>query len=142
MIGESDYFFNVVVRRYLHIRDYLLLFDKLWIAACILALLLSEMPILWTGNAETHGNVTVKDKVEIKMARRCDICGKGTVAGNSVTRKGQAKKKGGVGQHIGVTVKRVFRPNLSNVKTLIDGTPRTIKVCMRCLRSNRVQKVV
>jgi hypothetical protein len=66
MIGESDNFFNVVVCRYLHILDYLVFFDKLWIAARILALLLSEMPILWTGNAETHGNVTVKDKVEIK----------------------------------------------------------------------------
>jgi large subunit ribosomal protein L28 len=41
-----------------------------------------------------------------------------------------------------VTVKRVFKPNLVNVKTLIDGTPRTIKVCTRCLRSGRVQKVI
>ena len=40
------------------------------------------------------------------MARRCDICGKGTISGNVVTRKGQPKKKGGVGQHIGVTTKR------------------------------------
>ena len=69
------------------------------------------------------------------MARRCDICGKGTISGSIVPRKGQAKKKGGVGQHIGVTKKRVFRPN-------IDGTPRTINVCTRCLRSGRVQKVV
>jgi large subunit ribosomal protein L28 len=87
-------------------------------------------------------SVNVKDKVDINMARRCDICGKGTVAGNSVTRKGQAKKKGGVGQHIGVTTKRVFRPNIVSVKTLINGTPRTIKICTRCLRSGRVQKVV
>ena len=86
--------------------------------------------------------VNVKYKVDIIMARRCDICGKGTVAGNSVTRKGQLKKKGGVGQHIGVTTKRVFRPNIVSVKTLINGTPRTIKVCTRCLRSGRVQKVV
>ncbi|MGH0054427.1 MAG: 50S ribosomal protein L28 [Sphaerochaetaceae bacterium] len=76
------------------------------------------------------------------MARRCEICGKGTVAGNSVPRKGQAKKHGGVGQHIGVTTKRVFRPNLVSVKTLIKGTPRTIKVCTRCLRSGKVEKLV
>ncbi len=86
--------------------------------------------------------MNVKYKVEIIMARRCDICGKGTVAGNNVTRKGQAKKKGGVGQHIGVTTKRTFRPNIVTVKTLIGGTTRTIKVCTRCLRSGRVQKVV
>lgn len=76
------------------------------------------------------------------MARRCDICGKGTIAGNSVTRKGQAKKKGGVGQHIGVTTKRVFRPNLITVKTMVDGAPKTIKVCARCLRAGKVQKIV
>src|SRR5574344_674266 len=76
------------------------------------------------------------------MARRCDICGKGTISGNVVTRKGQPKKKGGVGQHIGVTTKREFRPNIVTVKALIDGTPRTIKICTRCLRAGKVQKVV
>ncbi|HZJ87684.1 MAG TPA: 50S ribosomal protein L28 [Sphaerochaeta sp.] len=76
------------------------------------------------------------------MARRCEICGKGTVAGHSVPRKGQAKKKGGVGQHIGVKSKRVFRPNIVSVKTLVKDTPKTIKVCTRCLRSGRVEKLV
>ena len=76
------------------------------------------------------------------MARRCEICGKGTMSGNVVTRKGQAKKKGGVGQHIGVTTKRVFRPNIISVKTVINGTPTTVKVCARCLRAGKVQKVV
>ncbi|NLA92518.1 MAG: 50S ribosomal protein L28 [Spirochaetales bacterium] len=76
------------------------------------------------------------------MARRCEICGKGTISGNNVPRKGQAKKKGGVGQHIGVTTKRVFKPNIVSVKSLINGTTKTIKVCTRCLRSGRVQKVV
>lgn len=61
------------------------------------------------------------------MARRCEICGKGTVAGNSVPRKGQAKKHGGVGQHIGVTTKRVFRPNIVSVKTLVKGLPVPLK---------------
>ena len=30
------------------------------------------------------------------MARRCEICGKGTVAGNNVPRKGKAKKDVGI----------------------------------------------
>ncbi len=76
------------------------------------------------------------------MARKCDICGKGTASGQIVPRKGQAKKAGGVGQHIGVTKKRVFKPNLISVKAMIDGTPRTIKVCTRCLRSGKVEKVI
>ncbi|MCH3916036.1 MAG: 50S ribosomal protein L28 [Spirochaetia bacterium] len=75
------------------------------------------------------------------MARRCEICGKGPVVGNNVPRKGQAKKKGGVGQHIGVKTKRVFRPNLVSVKAIVNGSPRTIKVCARCLRSGAVEKL-
>jgi large subunit ribosomal protein L28 len=83
-----------------------------------------------------------KFKVDKIMARRCDICGKGTISGSVVPRKGQAKNKGGVGQHVGVTKKREFRPNIVSVKALINGTPKTIKVCTRCLRSGRVEKVV
>lgn len=84
----------------------------------------------------------VLDKVEITMARRCDICGKGTQFGQIVTHKGQAKKKGGVGQHIGVCTKREFRPNLVTVKAIVDGKPKTLKVCTRCLRSGLVEKRV
>jgi len=76
------------------------------------------------------------------MARRCEICGKGTIAGSVVPRKGQAKKAGGVGQHIGVTTKRVFKPNIVTVKAMIDGTPKTIKVCTRCLRAGKVTKAL
>lgn len=76
------------------------------------------------------------------MARRCDICGKGTVSGSVVTRKGQAKKKGGVGQHIGVVTKREFRPNVVSVKTLLDGKVQTVKVCTKCLKAGKVQKIV
>lgn len=76
------------------------------------------------------------------MARRCDICGKGPGTGNYVVRKGQAKKKGGVGQHIGIVTKRTFRPNLVTVKAVVDGKPVTLRVCTRCLRSGLVQKRV
>ena len=69
------------------------------------------------------------------MARRCEICGKGTISGCIVPRKGQAKKKGGVGQHIGVTKKRTFQPNLVSVKALINGTPKTISEAAKSRRS-------
>jgi large subunit ribosomal protein L28 len=75
------------------------------------------------------------------MARRCDVCGKGTVAGHSVPRKGLPKKKGGAGQHIGVKSKRVFKPNIVKVKTINKGTTKTVKVCTRCLRSGKVVKL-
>jgi len=75
------------------------------------------------------------------MARRCEICGKGTVAGHNVPRKGQAKKRGGVGQHIGVKTKRVFKPNILKIKANVNGTTKTMKICARCLKAGKVEKV-
>jgi len=70
------------------------------------------------------------------MSRKCEICGKGTISGNSVPRKGLPKKKGGAGQHIGVKTKRSFKPNL--VKVGISGGGRQMKVCTRCLKAGKV----
>jgi len=74
------------------------------------------------------------------MSRKCDICGKGTVSGHSVPRKGLPKKKGGAGQHIGVKSKRLFKPNLVKVRALVDGKTTSMKVCARCLKSGKVVK--
>lgn len=74
------------------------------------------------------------------MSRKCEICGKGTIAGNSVPRKGLPKKKGGAGQHIGVKSKRLFKPNLTRMKALVNGQKKTIKLCMRCLRTGKIVK--
>lgn len=74
------------------------------------------------------------------MARRCEICGKGTVHGQVVPRKGQPKKKGGAGQHIGVVTKRVFKANIVTVKAAVGASVKTLRVCTRCLRSGAVVK--
>jgi len=69
------------------------------------------------------------------MSRKCEICGKGTIFGNNVPRKGLPKKKGGAGQHIGVKTRRSFRPNL--VKVGAGGRGRQMKVCTRCLKAGK-----
>ncbi len=74
------------------------------------------------------------------MSRKCEICGKGTIAGNSVPRKGLPKKKGGAGQHIGVKSKRTFKPNIVKVKALFGGNRKAVKVCTRCLKAGKVDK--
>ena len=63
------------------------------------------------------------------MARKCDICGKGTMSGNNVS-------------HANNKNKRVFKPNLVKVKAVIGASKKSIKVCTRCLRSNKVVKAV
>ena len=61
------------------------------------------------------------------MARRCDICGKGTVAGNNVS-------------HAHNKTKRVWKPNIVKVKAKIGATTKRIRVCTSCLRSGKVVK--
>lgn len=63
------------------------------------------------------------------MAARCDICGKGQASGQQVS-------------HSNIKTKRVWKPNLKRIHALLNGAPKTIKVCTRCLRSGRVQRAL
>lgn len=74
------------------------------------------------------------------MARVCEICGKGAVRGSTILRRGQAKKKGGIGQHVTAITPRQFSPNLQEVRASVNGRTKRMKVCTKCLRSGRVQK--
>jgi len=74
------------------------------------------------------------------MSRRCEICGKGQVRGNHILRRGQAKKTGGIGQHVTAVTPRIFRPNLQVVHGVVDGVRRKIKACANCIKSGRVIK--
>jgi large subunit ribosomal protein L28 len=56
------------------------------------------------------------------MSRICDVCGRGPVSGGSVS-------------HAHNVSKRVFKPNLRNIKLEIDGVNQNAKICMRCLKS-------
>jgi ribosomal protein L28 len=62
------------------------------------------------------------------MARTCLISGKGTVSGHNVPRKGQAKKHGGVGQHIGVKTKRTFKTNMVTKKIFVPELGKSVKI--------------
>jgi len=37
---------------------------------------------------------------------------------------------------------RTWKPNLRTVKAVIDGSPKKIYVCSRCLRSGKVERAV
>jgi len=74
------------------------------------------------------------------MSKVCGICGKGKHVGGSITRRGLAKKKGGIGMHVVKNVKRTFTPNLQRIKIRVDGGAKHMKVCTACIRSNRIVK--
>lgn len=63
------------------------------------------------------------------MSRICEVCGKKPSTGNNVS-------------HANNKTRKVWYPNLQQVKALKNGTVRSIKVCTRCIRSGAVTKVV
>ncbi len=57
----------------------------------------------------------------------CEICGKGPRFGRNVS-------------HAHNVTPRRFDPNLQTVRAVVGGGTRRVRVCTRCLRSNRVVK--
>lgn len=74
------------------------------------------------------------------MARECDFCGKATITGNRVPRKGKSKKQGGNGEHVVRRTQRTFRPNLFKVRALLEGRQTKVRVCAKCIKAGKVVK--
>ena len=55
------------------------------------------------------------------MSRVCDINGTKALKGRKIHRRGLAKKKGGIGQHVTATTRRYFLPNLKHQARLGAG---------------------
>jgi len=63
------------------------------------------------------------------MSRRCEICNKGVISGSQMSHSHRMSK-------------RKWAPNLRRVKAVVNGTPKTVHVCTRCLRSGKVQRAI
>lgn len=61
------------------------------------------------------------------MSRRCEVCGKRPVVGRRVS-------------HAHNVSARRFQPNLQTVRAVVNGGVRRIRVCTRCVRSQKVVK--
>ncbi len=61
------------------------------------------------------------------MAKRCEICGKTGAVGRTISHAHNVRP-------------RRFEPNLQRVRAIVNGGIRRIRVCTRCLRSQRVVK--
>jgi large subunit ribosomal protein L28 len=69
------------------------------------------------------------------MARVCDITGRRTRVGHQVTRRGLAKKKGGVGRRVTGRAKRTFKPNIHTVRVLTpDGSIVHMKLSAKAIK--------
>lgn len=61
------------------------------------------------------------------MAMSCEICGKKPVVGRRVSHAHNVRP-------------RRFEPNLQTVRAVINGGTKRVRVCTRCLRSQKVVK--
>jgi len=61
------------------------------------------------------------------MAKQCEICGKKPAYGRTVSHAHNVRS-------------RRFEPNLQRIRALVDGASRYVRVCTRCIKSNRVLK--
>jgi large subunit ribosomal protein L28 len=63
------------------------------------------------------------------MAAVCDICGRKPGFGMQVSHSHRRSN-------------RRWQPNIQKVRALIDGAPRRVHVCAKCLKAGKVQRAV
>ena len=59
--------------------------------------------------------------------KECYVCKKGVSFGNTVS-------------HANNKLRRVWKPNLQVMRTLVDGKVVKVKVCTRCMGANKVTR--
>lgn len=71
------------------------------------------------------------------MSRVCDITGVKPLRGNKIHRRGLAKKKGGIGQHVTAVTPRQFLPNLKVRRIWVPELKKfvTVKLTARALKT-------
>ena len=62
---------------------------------------------------------------------KCEICEKSVAHGNKISI---------ARSHVSRRTTRTFKPNLRRVKALVNGNPKTMLVCSKCLRSGKVKR--
>ena len=60
---------------------------------------------------------------------KCDVCGKGVSFGIKVSHSHRRSNK-------------IWKPNIRKVKAVVAGSPKTLHVCSRCLRSNKIERAI
>ena len=58
---------------------------------------------------------------------KCDICGKGVNFGLKVSHSNRKSN-------------RSWNANVKNVRANVDGTVKSINICTKCLRSNKIER--
>lgn len=76
------------------------------------------------------------------MSRVCYFTGKRTISGKSISRRGKAKRHGGVGKKVTGITKRKFKPNIQKVRAVVDGKVCRVRVSAKAIRMGLIVKPV
>jgi len=60
---------------------------------------------------------------------KCEICSKSVSFGIKLSHSHRRSN-------------RAFKPNIKRVRAIVNGTPKRINTCTRCLRSGKVERAV
>ncbi len=63
------------------------------------------------------------------MAAVCDVCGKHPSFGMNVS-------------HSHRHTKRRWNPNIQRIRAVVDGAPKRLQVCTRCIKAGKIVKRV
>jgi large subunit ribosomal protein L28 len=63
------------------------------------------------------------------MAAVCDICGRHPGFGMKVSHSHRRSK-------------RQWRPNIQKIRAVVDGSPRRLHVCTKCIKAGKVVRAV
>ena len=61
------------------------------------------------------------------MASVCDVCGKTPGFGNNISHSHRRSR-------------RRFNPNVHKMRVVVDGAPKRMAVCTKCLKANKVTR--
>ena len=67
----------------------------------------------------------------VRLMAKCEVCEKTLSHGNKISI---------ARSHVSRRTSRTFKPNLRTVKAIVDGQPKKISVCAKCLRSGKVTR--
>lgn len=64
---------------------------------------------------------------------KCEVCEKGLIRGHRISiNRSQVSRR----------ANRKWKPNVKKVKIIDNGTTKSIYVCTRCMRSNKVTRAI
>ncbi len=74
------------------------------------------------------------------MPRVCAMTGRKTHSGGNISRRGRAKRLGGVGKRVTSRTKRTFKANIQRVRAVVDGKVVRINVSAKAISRGLVVK--